>query len=65
MKKINDFFEKTTPIYSVVKYAFIVAYVFYALFPKPVMVGFYFGTAIVNFLAFIFYKQYVKDGNME
>lgn len=65
MKKISDFFEKTTPIYSVVKYAFIVAYVFYALFPKPVMVGFYFGTAIVNFLAFIFYKDYVKDGDKE
>ena len=65
MKKFSDFLEKTEPFYSVIRFAFILAYIVYMVIPKPIMIGFYFGTAVLNFLFFLFYKDYSKNKDMD
>lgn len=65
MNKFSDFLEKTEPFYSVARFAFIAAYLFYAIFPKPILIWFFFGTALLNFLMFIFYKDYSRKPDME
>lgn len=64
MKKFSDFLEKTEPFYSVIRYVFILAYIVYIVLPKPIMIGFYFGTAVFNFLLYIFYKDYEKNKDL-
>ena len=62
--KIGDFLEKTLPFYSILQYVFIVAYLVFAILPFPVMIGFFIATPFLNFLLYIFYKDYMENKHL-
>lgn len=61
MKKLSDLLGRTSRFYPVMQSVFISAFLFFAFFPRPVMVWSYVLTIILDIVLFIFYKDYLRS----